>query len=62
MRVPPFSFFNHGCHLLGEAKDFFLLDAAELHVPYPIPLSFGSINDGTVELSKNPAPMLRCAN
>lgn len=33
MRVPPFSLFDdHGCHLLGEAKDFFLLNVAELHV------------------------------
>ena len=62
MIVPPFSLFNHGCHLLGEAKDFFLPHAAELHVPYPIPLCFDSINDGAVKLSKNPAPMLRCAN
>jgi hypothetical protein len=62
MRVPPFSLFDHGSHLLGDAKDFFLLNAAEPHVPYPIPLCFDSINDRTVEPSNNPAPMLRCAN
>jgi hypothetical protein len=32
MRVPPFSLFGHVCHLLGEAKDFFLLNVAEPHV------------------------------